>query len=215
MGDLFIGETVFEVNNILQSTTSALADLSHVFEIKRDVASRFPDLEIVCTCHSHPQSGILWPSKADKLCFLADDHPNLIISSRRLLWGSPIKRLAAFYHSSGKVRRIKLHEVDKKEVELRDIDIKELVPSKEELLDIGEIATEVDFGIYRIWLVSHPNLTLKKLSKKLSEMFGEKIGFVFLYKEDFWINDPNMKVVDYFLKEGDHLVFPEFFEEVK
>ncbi len=215
LGDLFVGETVFEVNNILQSSTSALADLTHVFEIKREVASRFPDLEIVCTVHSHP-SGVLWPSKADKLCFLGDDHPNIIVSSRRLLWGSPIKRLAAFYHNSGKVRKIKLHEIDKKEVELKDIDIKELTPSKEELLDIGEMATEIDFNIYKVWLVSHPNLTLKKLGKKLSELFGDKIGFAFLYKEKNkdWTFDPTMKVIDYFLQDSDHLVFPEFFEEV-
>ena len=134
----------------------------------------------------------------------------------RLLWGSPIKRLAAFYHNSGKVRKIKLYEIDKKEVELKDIDIKELAPSKEELLNVGELATEIDFGIYKIWLVSHPNLSLKKLGNKLSELFGKKIGFVFLYKEanSGWIYDPNLKVVDFFLKDGDHLVFPEFFEEV-
>jgi proteasome lid subunit RPN8/RPN11 len=216
LGDLFIGETVFEVNNILQSRTSALPDLTHVFEIKKEVASRFPDLEIVCTCHSHP-SGVLWPSKADKLCFIADDHPNIIISPRRLFWGSSKKRLAAFYHNnSGKVRKIKLHEIDKKEIELKDIDIKELAPSKEELLDIGELATEIDFGIYKIWMVSHPNLSLKKLGKKLSEIFGKKFGFVFLFKDKDgeWIYDPSMKVVDFFLKDGNHLVFPEFFKEV-
>ena len=184
--------------------------------MKREVASRFPDLEIVCTVHSHPQSYFLWPSKADKICFLGDDHPNIIVSPMRLLWGSPIKRLAAFYHNSGKVRKIKLYEIDKKEVELKDIDIKELAPSKEELLNVGELATEIDFGIYKIWLVSHPNLSLKKLGNKLSELFGKKIGFVFLYKEanSGWIYDPNLKVVDFFLKDGDHLVFPEFFEEV-
>ena len=78
------------------------------------------------------------------------------------------------------------------------------------------MATEIDFGIYKIFFVSSPNLTLKKLGKKLSEIFGKKIGFNFLYKEKDkgWMYDPAMKVVDFFLKDGDHLVFPEFFEEV-
>ena len=217
LGDLFIGITFFPVTNILRSSVAALPDLEHVAQLKREVASCFPDLQIVCTCHSHPRSGILWPSKADKLCFLGDDHPNIIVSPRRLLWGSPIKRLAAFYHNSGKIRKIKIHEINKKEVELKDIDIKELAPSKDELLNVGELTIEIDFSIYKIWLVSHPNLTLKRLGKKLSEIFGEKIGFVFIYKEkgEGWRYNPNMKVVDFFLKNSEHLVFPEFFEGVK
>lgn len=216
LGDLFIGETFFEVTNILRSSNSALPDLEHVYQMKREVASRFPDLEIVSTVHSHPQSYFLCPSKADKICFLGDDHPNIIVSPMRLLLGSPIKRLAAFYHNSGKVRRIKLHEIDKKELELKDMDFKELQPSKEELLKVGELATEIDFSIYKIWIVTNPKLSLKKLGQKLSELFGEKIVFAFLYKEEDkeWIYDPGMKVVEFFLKDGEHLVFPEFFEEV-
>ena len=216
LGDLYIGETVFEVNNILQSRTSAAPDPTHVFEIKKEVASRFPDLEIISIAHSHPGFGnLLMPSQADKICFLSDPFPNLIISPSRLFWGSPIKRIAAYFHHGGKVRRIKLHEIDKKEVELKDIDIKELVPSKEELLNVGELAVEMDFGIFKIWMVAHPNLSLKKLGLKLSEIFGEKIRFAFIYKENDWIYNPDMKIVDFFLKDGNHLIFPEFFEEVK
>jgi proteasome lid subunit RPN8/RPN11 len=214
IGDLFIGITFREVTNILHSINSALPDLEHVSQLKREIASHYPELEIVCTVHSHP-GGLLLPSMADKICFLADGHPNIIVSPNRLLGGLPVRRLAAFYHSAGKVRRIKLSEIDKNEPELEDIDFKDLEPSKEELLDVGELATEIDFKIYKIWLISNPNLTLKKLGKKLSELFGEKIGFVFLYKEDKWVYDPDMKIVDFFLKDGDHLVFPEFFEEVK
>jgi len=216
LGDLYIGETVFEVNNILQSRTSAAPDPTHVFEIKKEVASRFPDLEIISIAHSHPGFGnLLMPSQADKICFLSDPFPNLIISPSRLFWGSPIKRIAAYFHHGGKVRKIKLFETDKKEVELEDIDFKELEPSKEELLNVGELATEIDFSIFKVWMVSHPNLSLKKLSQKLSELFGKRIGFVFLYKEDEWVYDPDMKVIDFVLKDGPHLVFPEFFEEVK
>lgn len=213
LGDLFIGITFFPVTNILRSSNSALPDLEHVSQLKREVSLRFPDLEIVCTVHSHP-GGILIPSLADKICFLSDPHPNIIVSPNRLLGGSPIRRLAGFYHSSGKIRRIKLFEIDKKEPELEDMEFKELQPSKEELIDGGELATEVNFDIFKIWVISHPNITLKKLGKKLSEMFGDKISFVFLYRDNEWMFDPNMKVVDFFLKEGDHLVFPEFFEEV-
>lgn len=212
-GDLFIGITFIEITNILRSSNSALPDLEHVLQLKREIASRYPELEIVCTVHSHPR-GLLIPSMPDKICFLGDDHPNIIVSPCRLLFGSPIKRLAAFYHTAGKVRRIKLHEIDKKEVELKDIDIKELVPSKEELLNVGELAVEMDFGIFKIWMVAHPNLSLKKLGLKLSEIFGEKIRFAFIYKENDWIYNPDMKIVDFFLKDGNHLIFPEFFEEV-
>ncbi len=124
--------------------------------------------------------------------------------------------MAAFYHNVGRVRRIKLFEIDKKEPELKDIDFKELRPSMEELIKGGELATEIDFGIYKIRMVSHPNLSLKKLSQKLSELFGKRIGFVLLYKEGKeWVYDPDMKVVNFFLKEGRHLIFPEIFEEVK
>ena len=94
------------------------------------------------------------------------------------------------------------------------MDFKEMQPSKEELLKVGELATEIDFSIYKIWIVSNPKLSLKKLGQKLSDIFGEKIGFVFLYKEDEWVYDPKMKVIDFVLKDGDHIVFPEFFEEV-
>ncbi len=213
-GDLFIGITFVPIANILRSRVAALPDYEHVLQLKREVASRFPELEIVCTVHSHP-SGVLIPSTADKICFLADDHPNIIVSPCRLLFGSPIQRLAAFYHSAGKVRRIKLFETDNRDVELKDIDFKELEPSKEELLAGGELATEIDFGIYKIRMVSHPNLSLKKLSQKLSELFGKRIGFVLLYKKgEEWAYDPDLKVVDFFLKDCDHLVFPEIFEEV-
>ena len=82
LGDLFIGETFFEVTNILRSSNSALPDLEHVAQLKREVASRFPELEIVATIHSHP-GGWLIPSLADKICFLADSHPNIIVSSFR------------------------------------------------------------------------------------------------------------------------------------
>ncbi len=211
-GDLFIGITFREVTNILHSSNSALPDLEHVFQLKREIASRYPELEIVCTVHSHP-GGWLAPSLADKICFLSDPHPNMIVSPCRLLWGSPIKRLAAFYHSAGKVRKIKLHEIDKKEPELKDIDFKDLQPSKEELIKGGELATEIDLGIYKVWILSHVNLSLKKLSQKLSELFGKKIGFIPLFKQDDWVYDPEMKLVDFFLTDGDHLLFPEFFEE--
>jgi len=214
LGDLFIGITFIEITNILRSSNSALADYEHVLQLKREIASRYPELEIVCTVHSHP-GGLLIPSLPDKICFLSDPHPNIIVSPCRLLFGSPIKRLAAFYHTAGKVRKIKLFETDKKEVELEDIDFKELEPSKEELLNVGELATEIDFGIFKVWMVSHPNLSLKKLGQKLSELFGKRIGFVFLYKEDEWVYDPDMKVIDFVLKDGPHLVFPEFFEEIK
>ena len=214
-GDLFIGITFVEITNILRSSNSALADYEHVLQLKREIASRHPELEIVCTVHSHP-GGAIRPSLQDKIAFMMDDHPNIIVSPSRLLFGSPIKRMAAFYHSAGKVREIKLFETGKKEVELEDIDFKELEPSKEELLNVGELATEIDFSIFKIWIVSHPNLSLKKLSQKLSELFGEKIGFVLLYKEgEEWVYDPNMKVIDFVLKDGKHLIFPEFFEEVK
>jgi hypothetical protein len=75
----------------------------------------------------------------------------------------------------------------------------------------------VDFGIYRVFIVSTPNLSLQKLCQKLTEVFGKKIGFIPIYKENekTWVYDPDMKVVDYFLQDGEHLVFPEFFEEVK
>ena len=213
-GDLFVGITFIEITNILRSSNSALADYEHVLQLKREIASRHPELEIVCTVHSHP-GGIIRPSLQDKIAFMMDDHPNIIVSPCRLLFGSPIKRLAAFYHTAGKVRKIKLFETDKKEVELEDIDFKELEPSKEELLNVGELATEIDFNIFKVWMVSHPNLSLKKLSQKLSEIFGKRIGFVLLYKEgEEWVYDPDLKVVDFFLKNGEHLIFPEFFEEV-
>jgi proteasome lid subunit RPN8/RPN11 len=214
LGNLYIGITFFPVTNILRSSVAALPDLEHVAQFKREVASRFPDLEIVCTVHSHPNS-ILLPSTADKVCFLADDHPNIIVGPRRLLWGSPIKRLAAFYHSCGKVRKIKLFEINKEEPELEDMDFSEFAPSKEELLDVGELATEVDFGIYKIWIVSHPNVNLKRLSQKISELFGGKISFIPLFKDDDWVYDPEMKVVDFFMKDSEHLIFPEFFEEAE
>jgi len=215
LGDLFIGITFVEITNILRSSNSALPDYEHVLQLKREIASRYPELEIVCTVHSHP-GGLLIPSLPDKICFLGDDHPNIIVSPCRLLFGSPIKRLAAFYHTAGKVRKIKLFETDKKEVELEDIDFKELEPSKDELLNVGELATEIDFGIFKVWMVSHPNLSLKKLGQKLSELFGKRIGFVLLYKEgEEWVCDPDLKVLDFFLKDGKHLIFPEFFEEVK
>jgi len=214
IGDLFIGVTFREITNILHSSNSALADYEHVLQLKREITSRYPELEIVCTIHSHP-GGIIRPSLQDKIAFMMDDHPNIIVSPSRLLFGSPIKRMAAFYHSAGKVRKIKLFETDKKEVELEDIDFKELEPSKEELLNVGELATEVDFSVFKVWMVSHPNLSLKKLSLKLSELFGKKIGFVLLYKEgEEWVYDPDLKVVDFFMKDGEHLIFPEFFEEV-
>jgi proteasome lid subunit RPN8/RPN11 len=216
LGNLFIGITFFPVTNILRSSIAALPDLEHVSQLKREVASRFPDLEIVATIHSHPNS-ILIPSNADKVCFLKDNHVNIIAAPRRLLWGSPIKRLAGFYHSAGEIRRIKLFEIDKKEPELKDIDFMDLHPSNEELMDVGELTIEIAFGIYKVWIVSHPNLSLKKLSQKLSELFGKKIGFILIYQEKNkeWVYDPDMKVIDFFMQKGEHLVFPEFFEEVK
>ena len=36
LGDLFIGETFFEVTNILRSNNSAAPDLEHVFQMKRE-----------------------------------------------------------------------------------------------------------------------------------------------------------------------------------
>ena len=213
-GNLFIGITFVPITNELRSPTEAAPDLSHVLELKNVIASRYPELEIVATCHSHP-SGILLASDADMKCFKRETTPNIIISPQRLLFGYPIRRMVAYHNFMGKVRKIKLFETDKKEVELEDIDFKELEPSKEELLDIGELATEVDFGIFKVWLVSSPNLSLKKLGLKLSELFGKRIGFVFLFKEDEWVYDPDLKVADFFLKDGDHLVFPELFEEVK
>jgi proteasome lid subunit RPN8/RPN11 len=214
LGDLFVGIIFIPVTNILCSATEAAPDLFHLWELKNVIASRYPELEIICTCHSHP-SGVLLASNKDLKCFKNETTPNLIISPRRLLFGSPIKRMVAYHNFLGKVRRIKLFEIDKKEPDIEDIDFKELQPSKEELINIRELATEIDFEIYKIWMVSHPNLSLKKLSQKLSEMFGKKIGFVFLCKEDEWIYNPDMKVIDYYLKDGPHLVFPEFFEEVK
>lgn len=214
LGDLFIGITFIEITNILRSPNSAMSDPLHVLELRNEIASRYPELEIVCAIHSHP-SGVLRPSLPDKICFLADPFPNIIVSPSRLLWGSPIKRLAAFYHSSGKVRRIKLFETDKKEPEMKDIDFRELLPSKEELMDVGELAIEVDYCIFKLWLVSHPNLSLNRLCQKLSEMFDKKIGFIPIYwDKNGWLYDPEMKVVDFFLKDGEHLIFPEFFEEV-
>ena len=213
-GDVFIGITFIEITNILRSSNSALPDYEHVLQLEREISSRYPDLEIVCTVHSHP-SGVIIPSFQDKIAFMMDDHPNIIVSPNRLLFGSPIRRMAAFYHNAGKVRRIKLFEVNKEEVDLEDIDFRELEPSKEELLRSGELTAEIDFGMFRVWMVFHPNITLKKLSAKLSELFGKRTGFIFLYHEDGWIYDPSMKVIDFFIKEGEHLAFPEFFEEVK
>jgi len=214
-GDLFIGNTFVEITNILHSSHAALPDYEHVLELKKEIASRYPELEIVCTCHSHP-GGIILASRQDRIAFSLDNHPNIIVSPNRLLFGSPIKRMVAYHNFMGKVRRIKIFETDKQDVELEDIDFKELEPSKEELLNIGELATEIDFGIFKVWMVSHPNLSLKKLSLKLSELFGKRIGFAFLYKEgEEWVYGPDLKVVDFFLKDGEHLIFPEFFEEVK
>jgi len=215
-GDLYIGIIFIPVTNKLCSPTAAAPDLNHLMEFKNIIAYRYPELEIVGTCHSHP-SGTLAPSDADLECFKRDLAPNVIISPRKLLFGSPLKRMVAYHNFMGHVRKIKLHEIDKKEIDLVDIDFKEFEPSKEELLDFGELTTEITFGKYRIIFVSSPNLSLKKLGNKLSEIFGEKIGFNFLYKEKDkkWVSKPDMKVIDYFLQDGDHLVFPEFFEEVK
>ena len=80
LGNLFIGITFFPITNILRSSIAALPDLEHVSQFKREIASRFPDLEIVCTVHSHPNS-ILLPSTADKICFLADNHSTLKLGS--------------------------------------------------------------------------------------------------------------------------------------
>ena len=214
-GNLFIGITFVPITNKLCSPTEAAPDLYHVMDLKKDISSLYPELEITATLHSHP-SGVLVASDADIDCFSREVTPNIIISPQRLLFGSPIKRMVAYHNFMGNVRRIKIFETDKQDVKLEDIDFKELEPSKEGLLDVGELATEIDFEIYKVWIVSHPNLSLKKLSQKLSELFGKKIGFIPIYKErEEWVYDPNMKVVDFVMKEGDHLVFPEFFEVVK
>jgi len=215
LGDLFIGITFIEITNILRSSNSALADYEHVLQLKREIASRYPELEIVCTVHSHP-GGIIMPSLQDKIAFMMDDHPNIIVSPCRLLFGSPIKRLAAFYHTAGKVRKIKLFETYKKEVELEDIDFKELEPSKEELMDIGELAIEVDFGVFRTLMNAGPSVTMKQICLKLSGLFGEKMNFIPVYKdEEGWVHDPDMKAVEFFMKDGEHLIFPELLGEVK
>jgi len=213
-GEVFMGNTFVEITNALHSGTAALPDFEHVLELKREVASRYPELEIVATIHSHP-NGVLRPSLQDKIAFMTDDHPNVIVSPLPLFWGSPIKRIAAFYHSHGKVRGIRIFETDKRDVELKDINFKEITSTKEEMLKSRELATEIDFGVFKVWLVSHPGITLKKLTAKLSEMFGKKIRFAFLYKEKEWVYDPDLSVLDYFMKDGEHLVFPETFEEVK
>jgi proteasome lid subunit RPN8/RPN11 len=114
LGDLFIGITFVPIKNELCSPSKAVPDLYHVMEMKNVVASRFPDLEIISTVHSHP-NGVLQYSEKDEICFLTDSHPNIIVSPRRLLWDPPLKRLVAYYHSFGKVRRIKIYEIDKKE----------------------------------------------------------------------------------------------------
>ena len=215
-GDLYIGIIFIPVTNKLCSPTAAAPDLNHLMEFKNIIAFRYPELEIVGTCHSHP-AGTLAPSDADLECFRRDSAPNVIISPRKLLFGSPLKRMVAYHNFNGKVRKIKLHEIDKKDIDLVDIDYSEFEPSKEELVDFGELTTEITFGKYRIIFVSSPNLSLKKLGNKLAEIFGDKIGFNFLYKEKekgWVVSKADMKVIDYFLQDGDHLVFPEFFEEV-
>lgn len=212
--EVFMGNTFVEITNMLHSGTAVLPDFEHVAELKREVASRYPELEVVGTIHSHP-NGIIQPSTQDKLAFKFDDHPNIIVSPLPLLWGSPLKRMAAYYHFHGKVRRIRIFETNKRDVELKDIEFKDIAPTKEEMLKSRELATEIDFGVFKVWLVSHPGITLKKLTAKLSELFGKKIRFAFLYKEKDWVYDPDLSVLDYFMKDGEHLVFPESFEEVK
>ncbi|MCU0849742.1 MAG: Mov34/MPN/PAD-1 family protein [Candidatus Thermoplasmatota archaeon] len=213
-GEVFMGMTFVEVTNALHSSSAALPDFKHVVELKKEVASRYPDLEIVVTIHSHP-NGLIQPSGQDKIAFLLDDHPNIIVSPLPLLWGSPLKRMAAYHHSQGKVRRIRIFETDKRDVELKDIEFREIAPSKEELIKSRELTTEIDFGVFKVWMVSHPGVTLKKLNAKLSDLFGKKVRFAFLYKDENWTYDPDLSVLDYFVKDGEHLVFPETFEEVK
>lgn len=214
-GDLFIGTTFVPITNELFSPTEAAPELSHVMELESVIASRYPELETVCIVHSHP-SGILDYSEADRRCFLTNDHPNIIVSPRKLLSGSPLKRMAAYYHYMGEVRRIKIYETDKEEPDLKDIDLNEITPSKEELMDIGELATEVDFGVFKAWITSHPNVTMKQICRKLSGLFGEKMNFIPVYKsEEGWVHDPDMKAVEFFMKNGEHLIFPELLGEVK
>lgn len=214
-GDLFIGTTFVPITNELCSPNEAAPELSHVMEMESVVASNYPELEIVCIVHSHP-SGVLDYSDADRECFLANDHPNIIVSPGKLLSGSPLKRLAAYYHYMGQVRRIKIYETDKEEPDLDDVDLNEIAPSKEELMDAGELAIEADFGVFKAWMVASPQVSLKKICRRLSKMFGDKMNFIPAYRgEEGWVNDSDMKAVQFFMTEGEHLIFPELLEEKK
>jgi len=214
-GDLFIGTTFVPITNKLRSEIEAAPDPSHVMEMESVVASNYPELEIVATLHSHP-SGCLSYSEADRQFFLATNHVNVIISPRKLFRSSPLKRLAAYYHYMGEVRRIKIYETDKKEPDLGDVDLNEIAPSKEELMDAGELAIEADLGVFKAWMVASPQVSMKKICHRLSKMFGDKMNFIPAYRgEEGWVNDPDMKAVEFFKQEGEHLIFPELLEEKK
>lgn len=213
-GDLFIGVTFVEITNILRSVSAALPDFEHVQELKEEISSRYPDLQIVSIIHSHP-NGLLRPSKADIICFLRDDFPNVIVSPLRLYHGSPINRMAAFYHTAGIVRKIKLLETDKKETEITDINFEDIKPSKAEILKAKELSSEIDFGVFKMRMTFNPSVTVKHVCERLSKEFGNKIKFVLLCNDGNWIFDPGLNIIDFFMKDGDQLVFPELFEEVK
>lgn len=210
-GNLFIGITFVEVTNMLRSRVAAMPDPSHLLELEREISAKYPDLEIVSTVHSHP-SGVTSPSFADKRCFRRDSHPNIIVSPLRLVFGTSINRMTAYYHFHRKIRKIKIIEIDKKEVELDDIDFDEIKPTDEELLSGRGISIEVDFGIYKVWMVSHPSVTVEKLCDKLTGLFGKEMRFLFLYWDKEWIFDPEMNLIDFLLHDGDHLVFPELYK---
>ena len=138
---------------------------------------------------------------------------NVIVAPRKLLWDSPVKRLAAYYHSSGEIQKIKIYEHDKEDLELKDVDLKEISPSKEELMDIEEITIEVDFGVFNVMISAYPKVTMKQICCKLSELFGNKMKFIPVCRGDEgWLYDSNIKAVDFFLKDGEHLIFPELLE---
>jgi len=208
-GNLFVGVTFIEITNALRSSDSALPEHSHVLQFRREIAARYPDLEIVAEVHSHP-SGALIPSEQDRIAFMEVDYPNIIVSPGRLLFGSPLRRMAAFYPLAGKVRRIRILETGGEDAGPGDVDLSSLEPSREELLNSGEIVIEADFGIFKTWVVAHPGATVRELGLRLSRLFGGRIRFLFLHREENgWVHNPGLRIAEYFLKEGEHLLLPE------
>lgn len=213
-GELFIGETFVEITNSLHSRTKALEDVAHVQDLKEEIASRYPDLQIVSTVHSHP-NGVLCPSEADIRCFLRDDHPNIIVSPLRLYRSSPVDRIAVYYHYAGAVRQMKLVEIFKKDTEIEDINLDDLKPSKADILKARELSAEIDFNVFRIHMVFNPKAKVKDACEQLSKEFGDKIRFNLLSDDGDRIFNPDMNIVDFFLSDGKKLVYPELFGEVK